>query len=944
MSPAEEKALLQQGIAAARAGDKPAARARFRELTGKNFDNELAWLWLASVADTPAHAMACLRRVLQINEGNDKARAALFRLLMEKGIEAARANDKSSAYALFQEASTLDAASELVWTWLASTAPAPPQALAALRRVLQLNAAHDQAARAFKKLIVQQSIELAQAGDAGARDLLTEATTVDPENDTLWLWLARSVPSSEAIPLYERVLQINPAHDAARAALRQLRPEPVAAPPDEADEPLFDEPSAPDLESELDSDFDTALEAADLDEELGGGSGGGYANGHANGYVGPLNGAATASLTANGNGHGHGLGNGSGTNAAAHGNGHGHGNGNGHAHAHGAGGYDVSDSHDLDSYGGASVTGLGQKPSHTIDLSQLNLEDDPAPVAAIPAAPQGELVIYHGADTSAVLGSHQASPAATLEASAPVQYETNADYGGVAYASGSAYTTDDTAFTTSSDYGAGPAGAGAALLDSQGGYEADVDSYVAASEQAYADSVAQLHAGGAVIAVESSSSALLGTQEFEITRNGDYGDYDDAQAFVPTAGTGAVDDADAAIELVDAGMIVSDAQAAEPAVADVADDDALESFASEADTAAPVAVAEPEPEAVVVPAPSAGGGAMLGSILGVSQIVPAPSPVTNGQSAWDCPICLSGAPEGAVRCPNCGSVVSLDDPDLLMQTDDVDRRHVLQVVARLKNRAAGSDQFDHQFTLGLAYINANRMTEGLGHLRMASQLRPRDQRLKGQIDALERRAAQGARRTKASSPSPFASPAPSSSAPTISPVPAAFKPSSPAPAVELPAPSASHEASEGGVGDAPLHAAEHASVASSTGANDGRRVILVVDDSPTIQKVVSVTLEAHGHEVVTASDGMEALSKLRTLRPDLVLLDITMPHMDGYQLCRILRSNDLTRQVPIVMLSGKDGLFDKMRGRMAGAATYITKPFAPSALPPLVDKYCKRVG
>jgi CheY-like chemotaxis protein len=125
--------------------------------------------------------------------------------------------------------------------------------------------------------------------------------------------------------------------------------------------------------------------------------------------------------------------------------------------------------------------------------------------------------------------------------------------------------------------------------------------------------------------------------------------------------------------------------------------------------------------------------------------------------------------------------------------------------------------------------------------------------------------------------------------------------------------------------------------------NGSRRLILVVDDSPTIQKVVSVTLEAHGHEVVSASDSMEALSKLRTIRPDLVLLDITMPHMDGYQLCRILRANDLTRQVPIVMLSG-NGLFDKMRGRMAGAATYITKPFAPSALPPLIDKYSKRAS
>ena len=85
MSPVDEKALLQQGIAAARAGDKATARARVRELTARNFDNELAWLWLASVADTPAHAIACLRRVLQINSGHDKARAALFRVLMEGG-------------------------------------------------------------------------------------------------------------------------------------------------------------------------------------------------------------------------------------------------------------------------------------------------------------------------------------------------------------------------------------------------------------------------------------------------------------------------------------------------------------------------------------------------------------------------------------------------------------------------------------------------------------------------------------------------------------------------------------------------------------------------------------------------------------------------------------------------------------------------------------------
>jgi tetratricopeptide (TPR) repeat protein len=234
MSPAEEKALLQQGIAAARAGDKATARARFRELTAHNFDNELAWLWLASVADTPAHAVACLRRVLQINATHEKARAALFRLVMEQGIQQARTGDKPAAYASFVEGSTLDAANELVWTWMASTAPGPAEALAALRQVLQINPTHQQAGRAYKKLVVQHGIDLAQSGEKEqAAELLTEATRLEPENETVLLWLARSVPQEEAIEHYTRILTLNPEHEVARAALESLRP---AAPPAPAEE------------------------------------------------------------------------------------------------------------------------------------------------------------------------------------------------------------------------------------------------------------------------------------------------------------------------------------------------------------------------------------------------------------------------------------------------------------------------------------------------------------------------------------------------------------------------------------------------------------------------------------------------------------------------------------------------------------------------------------
>ena len=246
MSPVDEKALLQQGIAAARAGDKASARARFRELTAHNFDNELAWLWLASVADTPAHAIACLRRVLQINPTHDKARAALFRVLMEGGIQTARGGDKATAFASFSECSTIDPSNELVWTWMASTAPTQAQALDALRRVLHINPSHEQAGRAYKKLVVQRGIDLAQAGDADARVVLLEASAVDPENESVWLWLARSVTSEESIEYDERVLELNPANTIAIDALQELRPQPTITaagpPPSLSDEPDLDSP------------------------------------------------------------------------------------------------------------------------------------------------------------------------------------------------------------------------------------------------------------------------------------------------------------------------------------------------------------------------------------------------------------------------------------------------------------------------------------------------------------------------------------------------------------------------------------------------------------------------------------------------------------------------------------------------------------------------------
>jgi len=118
-----------------------------------------------------------------------------------------------------------------------------------------------------------------------------------------------------------------------------------------------------------------------------------------------------------------------------------------------------------------------------------------------------------------------------------------------------------------------------------------------------------------------------------------------------------------------------------------------------------------------------------------------------------------------------------------------------------------------------------------------------------------------------------------------------------------------------------------------------RKVILVVDDSLTIRKALSSILEKNDYRVVTAEDGSHALARLNEAVPDLVLLDITMPWMDGYQVCKIIKEKALTKKVPVIMLSGKDGIFDKVRGKLAGCNDYVTKPFDPDGLLKIIKKY-----
>ncbi len=103
--------------------------------------------------------------------------------------------------------------------------------------------------------------------------------------------------------------------------------------------------------------------------------------------------------------------------------------------------------------------------------------------------------------------------------------------------------------------------------------------------------------------------------------------------------------------------------------------------------------------------------------------------------------------------------------------------------------------------------------------------------------------------------------------------------------------------------------------------------VMVVDDSNTIRRSAEIFLRLGGYKVYLAEDGFDALAKVKEFNPDLIFCDILMPRLDGYQTCAIIKRNTQFSRVPVVMLSSKDGIFDKVRGRMVGAQHFITKPF-----------------
>ncbi len=120
-------------------------------------------------------------------------------------------------------------------------------------------------------------------------------------------------------------------------------------------------------------------------------------------------------------------------------------------------------------------------------------------------------------------------------------------------------------------------------------------------------------------------------------------------------------------------------------------------------------------------------------------------------------------------------------------------------------------------------------------------------------------------------------------------------------------------------------------MSSADGDLNGLKV-MVIDDSKTIRRTAETLLKKAGCDVVTATDGFEALSLIADNKPDLIFVDIMMPRLDGYQTCALIKRNQMYQSTPVIMLSSKDGLFDRARGRLVGSDHYLTKPFTKDEL------------
>ena len=251
-----------------------------------------------------------------------------------------------------------------------------------------------------------------------------------------------------------------------------------------------------------------------------------------------------------------------------------------------------------------------------------------------------------------------------------------------------------------------------------------------------------------------------------------------------------------------------------------------------------------------------------------------------------CPFCWAPLESKDVTCPYCKCHLLIHN--LFFESEHAGSEDIQQeAIARYQRVLKRENNSQSHYWLGMVYLNRDNYEEALNHLDLASKLAPQEQFYSKQLNILLKHMA--------------------SSGALLS-----------------------RESSVAGKGADSMAASVQEKI---------KRKILVVEDSSTIRKVISITLNQKGYEIIEAGDGLEALSKLNETRPDLILLDIILPKMDGYQILSIIRENPEFKNIPVIMLTSKDGIINKVKGKVAGSSAYLTKPFDPAKLVETIEKH-----
>ena len=260
---------------------------------------------------------------------------------------------------------------------------------------------------------------------------------------------------------------------------------------------------------------------------------------------------------------------------------------------------------------------------------------------------------------------------------------------------------------------------------------------------------------------------------------------------------------------------------------------------------------------------------------------------------WYCPICQTKSTKKFVTCPECRCVLSLADSTDAVNNFKSDEAKILQGISRLQAKLGEKAEFTTHYYLGMALLNLQRFPEAIRHFHEAGKLNPDNAFFGQHLKALEKRLDGRSKKAKTETPVPSS---------RNTPIETMVKPAS---------------------------------------AEPPKKCVLVADGSSTMLRLINFTLTRAGYRIIEATDGNDVAEILNgTDIPDAAILDVDLPGADGYSTCKLIRSKAETEDIPIVLLSEKDEIFDKKRGKMAGMTVSLSKPFQPDALVRLILEFC----